>query len=221
MTNSSPTGRDVTKDRLAADVTALLPSITLPATVGNDQQVMQNNAGTLTMQDLIIATKAIDNTTVPSDGYVLTYDNASGKIKFKAVASSGVSEVQFLQGQAALGKLISVSGSVTAGGAAQSVCSYVPANGTTFVLYQAGYTWTSDNAAAGNFVVQLRNNGTVKATGVAGERNVSGQLSLSHNFPTKGDQLAGDGAKIYDVYWTSTSNSVYEQCAATISGYLL
>src|SRR5574337_872194 len=89
------TGRNVYLKNLAQEVLNLLTS----GLVGTDQQVLQFNGTVLTSQNLILGSKQIDNTVVPTDGQVLTYDNASGKVKFKTISSSALSEVQWLASQ--------------------------------------------------------------------------------------------------------------------------
>ena len=135
-----------------------------------------------------LATKSIDNTIVPTDGMVLTYDNASGKVKFKTSSSSSVSEIQFLASQAALGNLIEKSGSVVAVGV---ICTYTVPNGKTFTLYRANYA-ANNNA----YKVQLRNNGVaIETRGF----NVALAQVLTTDFVTRGDQLVGTGALAYDI----------------------
>lgn len=191
--------------------------------VPTDMQLLQydNAAGKFFFKDLILATKPIDNTVVPTDGMVLTYDNASGKVKFKTTTSTALSEVQFLQGQSALGKGINVTGGAISIAANTSVASYTPANGTTFVLYQASYTYYNENSAGTMSVLQLRNNGVALGQGVVGSVAVgTTNQYLSYVFPTKGDQLIGNGVKVYDTF-NLIARGGGDRIDSSIAGYLL
>ena len=151
-----------------------------------------------------LATKSIDNTIVPTDGMVLTYDNASGKVKFKTSSSGSVSEIQFLASQAALGNLIEKSGSVVAVGV---ICTYTVPNGKTFTLYRANYA-ANNNA----YKVQLRNNGVaIETRGF----NVALAQVLTTDFVTRGDQLVGTGALAYDI-----NNSVNGGAVSLEAGFM-
>ena len=166
-----------------------------------------------------LATKSIDNTIVPTDGMVLTYDNASGMVKFKTSSSSSMSEVEFLQAKSALGKLITVNGVSNNPPANTVITSYTPANGATFVLY-AAFGSSANSATAGQQTeIRLRNNGVIKAT----ESLTFFETNFNYEFtyPVKGDQLIGTGSLVYDIVNTSLVGSVTVYITGNLFGYLL
>lgn len=131
-----------------------------------------------------------------------------------------LSEVQFLQSKADAGKLIFASGST--GTVSTVVCSYTPANATTFVLYQAKAQNLQLYTSTTGLEVRLRNNGTMREV-LIGTAVINGAgVAFTNNSQfssTKGDILVGNGALTYDIFNFAVP-SLAENTFASFEGYL-
>lgn len=127
--------------------------------------------------------------------------------------TDGLNELEFLASKAAAGKLIIVTGTANASGV---IASYTPANGATFILYQA-ILRLSPTGASRTCTAQLRNNATVLDTLYCSDGS---GVPSNAPFIIKGDQLIGNGSQSYDINISAVSGTP-PQMVGTIIGYLL
>jgi len=128
------------------------------------------------------------------------------------------SEIEFLANKSAQGKLVIVTANYTTNGTG-TIVSYTPASGQTFVLYSATFENVS-SVASGSPLIRLRNNGTSRFLAFTNVGTSS--PAIVSTSPVKGDQLIGDGVKIYDWYLDLNGGTfTLVQVLATIVGYLL
>lgn len=192
--------------------------------LGGDILMQQGLALNAVKGFLRIPTCAGVPTGIPTNGNgSLIYDTTDNVLYvysggwLAAGGGAGTSEVQFLQGKAASGKLIMVSGYVNNPAATSTLISYTPANGATFVLYRANVLVQNTSAGIGESRIELRNNGTI--VGSAGSYVISNTAMME--FVVKGDQLVGNGTIIYDIFNVTAFGDATSYAIPNMCGYLL
>ena len=137
----------------------------------------------------------------------LQFDSAQNAFVWVAASSASLSELEFLQGKDAAGKLRIVTGTTAA---AVSIVTITPPNGTTTVIYKVSILVVGTTA---DTIANLRINGVTIET----IRLNNGAINSNGNtyFITKGKQLVGDGVKTIDVNLPTNGGTMY----CTIEAY--
>lgn len=187
-----------------------------PGQVSQDQFVIKWDNTSQSFQLIAQSALSIDIGQLTGTGFAMNqYPQWNGSKFIPVTLTSSTSEVQFLASQAALGNLITVAAKVTG---TNVVIAYTVPNGKTFTLYQAtGQIILQGSTAVA--VMDLRNNGTIVAKMGAGQTvTASADVAQVMNFPVKGDQLVGNGAKTYDLNFTQ--GEAADQAIGSICGYI-
>lgn len=183
---TAPIGITDNVDDVTITTTAELNTM---SNVGGEKEVFKAKTGV----DFALRTlKAGTNITLTENADDILIDAAGG---------ASLSEVEFLQGKDAAGKLRNISG--TKQNATGIIVSIVPPVATTTVIYKASCWYELD--VTGRAGVDLR----INAVTLDRFGSLTGQVILEDKFDyiTKGAQLIGDGAKTIEINVITQANS--------------
>ena len=117
------------------------------------------------------------------------------------------SDLQFIKNIHDEGRFVLVQGARTTDG---TVCSIIPANGTTFYLLGAS---TSMEVITGTGKANLERNGELREKHIA----IGNNTNTSFNFGLRFDSMIGNGTKAYTIEFTEGAGNV--KINATLYGY--
>lgn len=143
---------------------------------------------------------------------------------WSGILTSALNELQQLAAASIAGNLILVNGSNAT--ATTAITSYTPATGKTFVFVKSTFSLPLASASYGSgaFDVLQRNNVTTvdkKGYNVVTTANtitLTPTNELMEFKTAKGDTLAGNSSKVYDIFLNGTT--ITGAVAATLAGYI-